>query len=46
MCPSGVDEFPNVTTEDLEIAFQSLAGSKGTILVRKVADLSIPPLSP
>jgi hypothetical protein len=33
MCPSGVDEFPQVKEEDLEIAFQRLQNSSSTILV-------------
>lgn len=33
MCPSGVDEFPHVDKEDLEIAFQTLQDTKATILV-------------
>lgn len=33
MCPSGVDEFPQVKQDDLEIAFQRLQGSSATILV-------------
>ena len=33
MCPSGVDEFPHVTEEDLETVYQKLQNSKTTILV-------------
>lgn len=32
MCPSGVDEFPQVKEEHLEIAFQKLQNSSSTIL--------------
>lgn len=33
LCPSGVDEFPQVQEDDLEIAFQRLQNTSATILV-------------
>ena len=33
LCPSGVDEFPQVMQNDLDVAYQRLKNSKGTILV-------------
>lgn len=34
LCPSGVDEFPNVTEEDVELAYQQLANLNALIAVR------------
>lgn len=33
LCPSGVDEFPNVTEEDVELAYKQLVGMNGLIAV-------------
>lgn len=33
LCPSGVDEFPNVSEEDVELAYKHLAGLNGLIAV-------------
>lgn len=33
LCPSGVDEFPNVTEDDVETAYKRLNGSNGLIAV-------------
>ena len=33
LCPSGVDEFPNVTEEDVELAYQQLANLNALIAV-------------
>lgn len=41
MCPSGVDEFPYVKEEDLEIAFQRLQNSSTTILVITVSLMTL-----
>lgn len=34
LCPSGVDEFPNVESEDLEKAFEALEGTGSVLAVR------------
>lgn len=34
LCPSGVDEFPNVTETDVELAYQQLNGTDGLIAVK------------
>lgn len=34
LCPSGVDEFPNVTEEDVELAFKQLEHLNALIAVR------------
>lgn len=33
LCPSGVDEFPVVTEQDVELAYEQLSGSDGLIAV-------------
>lgn len=33
MCPSGVDEFPNVTIPDIELAMERLAGLETVLAV-------------
>lgn len=33
LCPSGVDEFPVVTEQDVELAYEQLNGSDGLIAV-------------
>lgn len=38
MCPSGVDEFPQVMQTDLDLAYQKLKNSKGTILFHAEVD--------
>lgn len=35
LCPSGVDEFPNVGAEDLELAFNALEGTGSVLAVSK-----------
>lgn len=40
LCPSGVDEFPNVGPRDLEKAFDALEGT-GSVLAVRIYDLSI-----
>lgn len=34
LCPSGVDEFPNVNEQDVELAYQQLANLNALIAVR------------
>lgn len=34
LCPSGVDEFPNVTEQDVEMAYKALNGWDGLIAVK------------
>lgn len=36
LCPSGVDEFPNVTEEDVELAFKQLENLNALIAVKFV----------
>lgn len=36
LCPSGVDEFPNVTEHDVELAYEQLNGSNGLIAVNSI----------
>lgn len=33
LCPSGVDEFPNVGRKDLELAFKALEGTGSVLAV-------------
>ena len=33
LCPSGVDEFPNVGVKDLELAFEALEGTGSVLAV-------------
>lgn len=39
MCPSGVDEFPNVTLPDLEVAMEKLKGLETVLAVIYFVDL-------
>lgn len=41
LCPSGVDEFPNVEREDLEKAFSALEGTGSLLAVSRYIPILI-----
>jgi hypothetical protein len=40
LCPSGVDEFPNVTEQDVEISLKELEGTNSVLAVSSCKSIS------